>query len=94
MGFLHLQVLLGIVLVVMGIWYSALMGHLTMMVLAAAAAQILTVWAKKEADPKRAYSLGLAGVGVALLLILGGIAAIGRHPLESRAVQGSADAAP
>lgn len=89
-GLLHLQVLLGILLVVLGIWYPALMGHVTMMILAAAAAQILTVWGKKEADPKRGHTLSLAGVGVALLLILGGIAAIGRHPLESRAVQTSA----
>lgn len=86
-GFLNLQVLLGITLLVLGVWYPALIGHLAMMVLAVASAQVLTGWGKKETDPKRAHRLSLAGVAVALLLILGGIAAIGRHPLESRAIQ-------
>lgn len=84
-GLLHLQLLLGILLVVSGIWYPALMGHLVMMVLAVAAAQLLSGWARRAPDPARAYRLALAGVAVALLLIVAGIAAIGRHPLQSRA---------
>jgi hypothetical protein len=93
-GFVHLQILLGVTLVVLGRWYPALMGHLAMMLLAAAAAQLLTVWGKKALDANTAHKLSLAGVVVALLLIAGGIFAIGRSPLESRAFGTPVDAAP
>jgi len=83
-GFANLQGLLGILLVVLRPFYGALMGHLVMMVLAIAAAQTLTSWGKKAAaDPARAYRLSLAGVVVALVLMIGGIMAIGRGPLQS-----------
>lgn len=84
-GLLNLQGVLGVAMVIMGRWYPAVMGHMVMMVLAIAVAQTLTSWGKRSVDPKRAYTLSLAGVAVALLLILGGIMAIGRHPLQSNA---------
>jgi hypothetical protein len=34
-------------------------------------------------DPRRAHTVGLAGVVLALLLIVGGISAIGRTPVTS-----------
>lgn len=77
-GLLDLQLLLGIGLVVSGIMYPALMGHITMMVLAVVVAHATSVLARKATEPKRAHGLRLAGVVVALLLILGGITAIGR----------------
>jgi hypothetical protein len=84
-GLVHLQVLLGVVMVVMGRFYPALIGHMAMMILAAAAGQLLTVWGKKALDAGTAHKLSLAGVVLALVLIVGGIFAIGRTPLETRA---------
>ena len=80
-GLLHLQVLLGIALVLTGIWYGALMGHLAMMIAAAILMPVLSAYAKKQPDGKKAHGVALAGVVLALLLILGGIMSIGRSPL-------------
>jgi hypothetical protein len=84
-GFLQLQFVLGLVLVFLRPWYGALIGHITMMILAVGAAQMLTKWAKQATEPGRAYRLALAAVGVALVLVVGGIFAIGRHPFQSLA---------
>lgn len=75
-GSLHLQVLLGLSLVAMGRWYPALAGHLAMMLLAAGAAQAAMTLNRKRAVP--GMKLPLIGVVVALLLIFGGLMAIGR----------------
>lgn len=80
-GLLDLQILLGIAMVVLGCFYGALMGHLMMMILAAVAAHGLSVYARKQADPRRAHTLGLVGVALALALIVGGIMSIGRSPV-------------
>jgi hypothetical protein len=83
-GLASLQGLLGIILVILRPFYPALMGHLVMMILAIAGVQTLTGWAKKaESDPARAYRLAVAGVVLALVLMIGGILAIGRGPLQS-----------
>lgn len=82
-GLLHLQVVIGLVLVVTGIYYPALIGHIFLMVLAAAAAQGLSVAAKRNADDRRKWGLSFAGVLLALALILAGISAIGRTPFGS-----------
>lgn len=82
-GVLDLQILLGIGLVLMGIFYGALMGHLMMMILAAVAAHAAAVMARRTTDGRRAHGIRLAGVALALLLIVGGIMAIGRSPLQT-----------
>jgi heme A synthase len=82
-GVMDLQVLLGIVMVVLGCFYPALVGHLMMMVLAAVAAHGCAVYARKQADGKRAHTIALAGVVLALALIVGGISAIHRSPFGS-----------
>jgi heme A synthase len=82
-GLLDLQILLGIVMVVLGCFYPALMGHLMMMILAAAAAHGCSVYARKQADGRRAHTVALVGVVLALVLIVGGISAIGRSPVGS-----------
>jgi hypothetical protein len=84
-GLLDLQLLLGIGLVVSGILYPALIGHIAMMVLAAVVAHASSVIARKAADARRAHSMRLAGILGALVLILGGIAAIGRAILGTGA---------
>ncbi len=77
-GTLHLQVLLGLALVVGGIWYGALMGHLTLMLVAAVVATVALVRSRRAVDERRALVLRLGGVAVALLCIVLGILAIGR----------------
>lgn len=77
-GTLHLQVLLGLTMVVMGKFYPQLIGHIAMMLSAAVLAQATLSINKKRAQP--GHQLPLIGIGGALVLILGGILAIGRSP--------------
>lgn len=80
-GLLHLQILIGILLVVTGIYYPAIIGHLFLMVLAAVAAQGLSIAAKRNTVDRRKWALSFGGVLLAMALILAGIASIGRTPL-------------
>ena len=59
--------------------FSRLIGHLTMMLLAAVFAHGLSVAARRATDDRRRYGLALAGVVLSLLLIVGGIMAIRPH---------------
>ena len=88
-GLLYLQILLGIAMVALGYFYPSLLGHLFMMLLAAVVAQAAIVMGRKHPDPRRGHSLSLIGIVLALLLILGGIASIGRGPLERRDAPGT-----
>lgn len=80
-GVLDLQIVLGITLMAMGLFYGALMGHLLMMLLAAVAVHAASVAARRTTDDQRAHGIRLAGVLLALVLIAGGIMAIGRSIL-------------
>jgi heme A synthase len=82
-GVLDLQILLGIGLIISGIFYGALMGHLMMMILAAVSAHAAAAIAKKTPDARRAHAVRAAGVALALVLMVGGVIAIGRSPLGS-----------
>lgn len=87
-GLLDLQLLLGLALVAGGIRYGALAGHAVAMALAVVAAHVASVLARRAADERRALTVRLLGVLVPLLLLVGGIMAIGRG------VFGSAPATP
>lgn len=76
-GLLDLQILLGIVLVAMGDFYPALIGHIMTMVIAAVVAHGSAAYAKRPGVAK-ADAIRLAGVVVTLVLIVAGILAIGR----------------
>ncbi len=84
-GLLDLQIVLGLLLMVMGTYYPAIVGHLFMMLLAAAAAHGASVAARRSGNAGRATKIRLAGVAVALLLIVGGIMSIGRSVFGSGA---------
>jgi heme A synthase len=80
---LDLQVLLGIGLVMSGVLPDAAVGHLVMMVLALAAAHGASVLAKRASTERREMIIRLVGIALALLLIAGGIMALGRSVLGS-----------
>jgi hypothetical protein len=84
-GVLDLQVVLGIALVAMGIYYPALMGHMFVMLAAAVVAHGASAMSRRLNDSGKAARIRLAGVVVALLLIVGGISAIGRGIFQSGA---------
>jgi heme A synthase len=77
-GLVDLQVLLGLILVFVRAFFPALWGHLAMMVLAAAAAHAASAINKRRPPERRSHWLAVAGTGLALVLIVGGIMAIGR----------------
>ncbi len=77
-GVLDLQALLGIILLLLMPFYGALMGHIVMMILAVAVAHIASVMARKSTDERRAMIIRVAGVVGSLVLVVGGIMAIGR----------------
>ncbi len=77
-GLLHLQILLGFVLLVSGVFHAALIGHIFMMLAAAAVAQIPVSVQKRRPPEERSYLPHLVATAVALLLIWGGVASIGR----------------
>ncbi|HEX5727355.1 MAG TPA: hypothetical protein VFX98_17920 [Longimicrobiaceae bacterium] len=82
-GLLDLQVVLGIGLVLTGVFYPSLIGHMMLMLLAAGAAHGFSMAGRKSADARRGYLLALVGVALALGLMVAGIGAIGRGVLQS-----------
>lgn len=77
-GVVDLQVLLGLILLFLWPFYGALIGHITLMVLAAATAHGASVWARRSSDARRALTIRLGGILLTLLLVVLGILAIGR----------------
>ncbi len=79
-GLLDLQIVIGIVLLVLRGFYPQLMGHVFMMLFAAVAAHGFAIVARKrERERMRpAGSLRAIGIVVTLILVIGGILAIGR----------------
>ncbi|MFP4624816.1 MAG: hypothetical protein ACLFRX_11600 [Gemmatimonadota bacterium] len=77
-GILDLQVLLGLVLVFVWAFYPALWGHISMMVLAAVVAHVAAALNKRRPAERQSHRLAVLGVAGALILVVGGIAAIGR----------------
>ncbi len=77
-GTLHLQILLGLGLLLSGMFQTALIGHLFMMVFAAAAAQIPVSVMRRRPEELKSYMPHAIAALVALALIWGGVTAIGR----------------
>lgn len=77
-GIVDLQVLLGLVLVFVWAFYPALWGHISMMVLAAVVAHVAAALNKRRPAERQSHRLAVLGVAGALILVVGGIAAIGR----------------
>ena len=77
-GSLDLQVVLGVIMVALGLFYGALIGHMFMMIAAAVVAHAALAMARSSANASKANSIRVLGIGLALVLIIGGIMAIGR----------------
>ena len=84
-GVLDLQIVLGLLMVVFGTFYPALIGHLVMMIVAAVVAHVCMVLARSPNHAARAATIRLVGVVVSLALIVGGVMSIGRSLFESGA---------
>jgi hypothetical protein len=82
-GLLDLQLVLGFALVLLGIFYPALIGHLMMMIGAVVIAHGAAVLGRRSDDPRKSHGIRLLGVTAAMLLIVGGIYAIGRTLLQT-----------
>jgi nitrogen fixation/metabolism regulation signal transduction histidine kinase len=85
-GLLDLQMLLGLIMVAMGRYYPRLIGHIVTMVLAIAVTHALLSINRKRPNP--GYLLPLIAVAAALVLIVGGIMAIGRGVLTHTSLGG------
>jgi heme A synthase len=77
-GLLDLQILLGLALFMAGLFPDAVVGHLVVMLLAAAVAHGSSIVARRAADDRRELVIRLAGIVLSIVLIAGGIMAIGR----------------
>lgn len=77
-GVMDLQVLMGVVLVFVRVFYPALWGHLALMILAAVAAHVALALNKRRTPERQSHWVAAAGAGLALVLIVGGILSIGR----------------
>ena len=77
-GTIHLQILLGLALILSGRFQAALTGHIFMMLFAAAAAQIPVSVMRRRPEEKKSFMPHGVGALVALAMIVAGIQAIGR----------------
>lgn len=77
-GVMDLQVLIGLVLVFVRVFYPALWGHLTLMILAAVAGHVALALNKRRPPERQSHWVAVIGSGLALVLIVGGILSIGR----------------
>ena len=82
-GLLDLQILLGVGLVIGGIFPDAVVGHLVIMVFAAVTTHAGSIIGQRASTERRELGIRLAALVLALALIAGGIMAIGRGVLES-----------
>lgn len=83
-GLIHLQVVVGLLVMLFARpFYSQLMGHLFMMLAAALVAQFTTSVVKRRPPEAKSYGPHLVGGLIALICIAGGVLAIGRGLLQS-----------
>jgi hypothetical protein len=80
-GVLDLQVLLGLILVFLWPFHAALWGHIVLMIVAAAAGHFTSILIRRRGPEARSHLTAALGAAGTLVLIIGGIAAIGRSVL-------------
>ena len=82
-GLLHLQVLTGIAVLFTRPFHTAVIGHLFLMLAAAAVAQLTGSVVKRRPPEARSHGPHLVGAALALGLVAAGVMAIGRGVLQS-----------
>ena len=82
-GLLDLQIVLGIGLVMGGIYTDAVTGHLMLMLLAAIVTHAAFVVGQQMSNDRREVAIRLGGIVLALVVIAAGIMAIGQSILGS-----------
>ena len=80
-GSVHLQILLGIMVLFSRPFYSALIGHVMMMAFAAVVATLVPAVMRRREPAARGWVPHMIGTAITLALIWFGILAIGRPPL-------------
>jgi hypothetical protein len=80
-GTFHVQILLGLGVLFSGRFGPQLIGHIFMMLFAAACAQIVPSVMRRRQPEKRTYLPYLVGTLVAIALAAGGVMALGRPVL-------------
>ena len=80
-GLLDLQVLIGVVLYLLFPSRPALIGHAVMMLAAVTVGHVANIMNKRR--EQKSYGVAFGGVAVSLLLVVGGIMAIGRAVIGS-----------
>jgi hypothetical protein len=81
LGLLDIQVLLGVLLLVFRPFYPMLIGHLVMMVLAVVVGHAGSILARRRSQDRPAASVRFITAIATVLLVVGGIMAIGRPVL-------------
>jgi hypothetical protein len=77
-GVVDLQVLLGLVLLALWPFYSALIGHIVMMIIAAAVAHVGAAVARRREPARSGSGVRVATLLLVMVLVIGGIMAIQR----------------
>lgn len=77
-GSMHLNILLGLGLIMMGRFYPQLAGHIFMMISAAVAAQIVPSVMRRRPEEERSYLPYAVSAVIAFGLLWGGVQAIER----------------
>jgi hypothetical protein len=77
-GTLDLQLVLGAILLALRPFYGALIGHIVMMVAAVAVVHVGSVVAKRREPARSGSAYRVMAIVVSLVVIVGGIMAIGR----------------
>jgi hypothetical protein len=75
-GLMDVQVLTGILLYLLVPSYPMLLGHVVMMLAAVSVAHVVNIMNKRREE--KSFAVAFIGVALSLLLIVGGIMAIGR----------------
>ena len=88
-GLLDLQIMLGVGLVIGGIFPDAAVGHLILMVFAAVVTHASSIVGRRSSSERRELLIRAGGIAIALALVVGGIMAIGRGVLGAAPLTGS-----
>lgn len=80
-GLMDLQILIGLFLIFVRVFYPALWGHLIMMIVAALVVHVASAANRRRPPEARSHRVAVLASAAALILVIGGIMSIGRSIL-------------